>query len=112
MEKQFRYDFQTAVVETDKGLVHGYEYDGMSIFKGIPYARSKRFHDPEPVEPWDGLREATGYGYVCPLLDEERLDSFRPTVQISPSSSITQSWFLLPRRPVSPNGWKRRYSIR
>ena len=56
MEKQFRYDFQTAVVETDKGLVHGYEYDGMSIFKGIPYARSKRFHDPEPVEPWDGLR--------------------------------------------------------
>ena len=75
MEKQFRYDFQTAVVETDKGLVHGYEYDGMSIFKGIPYARSKRFHDPEPVEPWDGLREATGYGYVCPLLDEERLDS-------------------------------------
>ena len=62
MEKQFRYDFQTAVVETDKGLVHGYEYDGMSIFKGIPYARSKRFHDPEPVEPWDGLREATGYG--------------------------------------------------
>lgn len=75
MEKQFRYDFQTAVVETDKGLVHGYEYDGMSIFKGIPYARSKRFHDPEPVEPWDGLREATGYGYVCPLLDEEGLDS-------------------------------------
>lgn len=53
MEKQFRYDFQTAVVETDKGLVHGYEYDGMSIFKGIPYARSKRFHDPEPVEPWE-----------------------------------------------------------
>ena len=35
MEKQFRYDFQTAVVETDKGLVHGYEYDGMSIFTGV-----------------------------------------------------------------------------
>ena len=72
MEKQFRYDFQTAVVKTDKGLVHGYEYDGMSIFKGIPYAKAKRFHDPEPVEPWNGLLEATGYGYVCPLMDDER----------------------------------------
>ena len=72
MEKQFRYDLQTAVVKTDKGLVHGYEYDGMSIFKGIPYAKAKRFHDPEPVEPWNGLLEATGYGYVCPLMDDER----------------------------------------
>ena len=34
MEKQFRYDFQTAVVETDKGLVHGYESltPGPSVF--------------------------------------------------------------------------------
>ena len=71
MEKQFRYDFETAVVKTDKGLVHGYEYDGIVIFKGIPYAKAKRFHDPEPADPWEGVREATGYGYVCPLLDRE-----------------------------------------
>lgn len=75
MEKQFRYDMDTAVVKTDKGLVHGYEYDGVTIFKGIPYAKAKRFHDPEPVDPWNGLFEATGYGYVCPIMDEEHLDS-------------------------------------
>ncbi len=46
MENSFDMIFKTAVVETDKGLVHGYEYDGMSIFKGIPYARSKRFQRP------------------------------------------------------------------
>ena len=35
MEKAFRYDGQTAVVQTDKGLVHGYGYDGVVVFKGI-----------------------------------------------------------------------------
>lgn len=72
MEKQFRYDKNTAVAATDKGLIHGYEYDGMTIFKGIPYATARRFHDPEPVKPWEGILETTGYGYICPLLDPER----------------------------------------
>ncbi len=75
MEKQFRYDAQTAVIKTTKGLIHGYEYDGMSIFKGIPYAKAKRFHDPEPMEPWEGVLETTGYSYVCPLMDPETPDS-------------------------------------
>ena len=75
MEKFFRYDDKTAVVRTDKGLIHGYQYDGVTIFKGIPYARARRFHDPEPAEPWEGVREATGYGYVCPLLEDDPLDS-------------------------------------
>ena len=38
-------------------------------FKGIPYAKARRFHAPEPVERWDGIFEATSYGYVCPLLE-------------------------------------------
>lgn len=74
MEKAFRYDFETAIVKTDKGLVHGYEYDGMTIFKGIPYAQAKRFHDPEPVEPWEGILETCTYSYVCPLMDPDRPD--------------------------------------
>ena len=75
MEKSFRYDKDTAVVQTKQGAVHGYEYDGVTVFKGIPYAKAKRFHAPEPADPWEGVREATGYGYVCPLLDPERPDS-------------------------------------
>ena len=47
MEKSFRYDKDTAVVQTKQGAVHGYEYDGVTVFKGIPYAKAKRFHAPE-----------------------------------------------------------------
>ena len=70
MEKKFAYDKETAVVETSKGKVRGYMYDDMYIFKGIPYAKAKRFHAPEPVEPWEDVFQAISYGYVCPLLDQ------------------------------------------
>ncbi len=73
MEKKFRYDMQTGVVKTDKGLVHGYEYDGVVVFKGIPYARARRFHEPEPMEPWEGILETVGAGYICPNMEGEML---------------------------------------
>lgn len=73
MEKAFRYDGQTAVVQTDKGLVHGYEYDGVVVFKGIPYAKARRFHDPEPADPWEGLLETVGAGCICPHMEREML---------------------------------------
>lgn len=69
MEKKFIYNEHTAVVDTEKGKVRGYFYDDMYIFKGIPYAKAKRFHAPEPVEPWEGVFQAISYGCVCPLLD-------------------------------------------
>lgn len=69
MERKFVYDEGTALVETGSGMVRGYFYDDAYIFKGIPYAKARRFHAPEPVEPWKGVLQATSYGYVCPLLD-------------------------------------------
>lgn len=69
MEKRFVYDEDTAIVETGNGKVRGYFYDDMYLFKGIPYAKAKRFHAPEPLEPWEDVFQATSYGYVCPLLD-------------------------------------------
>ena len=59
----------SVVVETNKGKVRGYAYNGVSVFKGIPYAKAKRFHAPEPLEAWEGELDATSFGYVCPLLD-------------------------------------------
>ena len=58
-----------AEVLTMKGKVRGYEYDGISIFKGIPYAKAKRFHAPSEVEPWKGVLDASSYGNVCPLME-------------------------------------------
>ena len=69
MTHSFTYNPQTAIVETDKGKVRGYVYDDIHIFKGIPYAKAKRFHAPEPMEAWDDVLDATSYGYVCPLLE-------------------------------------------
>ena len=72
MKHTFKCDGSTAVVRTEKGLVRGYEYDGLTIFKGIPYAKARRFHRPEPCEAWDGSLDCTSYGFVCPLLATER----------------------------------------
>lgn len=69
MDHLFICDEKTAVVETDKGRVKGYVYDGITIFKGIPYAKAERFHSPQPTEVWEGVLDATNYGFVCPLLD-------------------------------------------
>ena len=70
MEKKFIFDDKTAIVETEKGKVRGYFYDDMYIFKGIPYAKAKRFHAPEPADAWDDVMTTINYGHVCPLLDE------------------------------------------
>lgn len=69
MAHDFRHDPHTAVAETAQGRVRGFFYDGVSIFKGIPYARAERFHAPCPIEPWEGELDATSFGYACPLLD-------------------------------------------
>ncbi|MDE6319663.1 MAG: carboxylesterase family protein, partial [Lachnospiraceae bacterium] len=69
MEKKFVYDEDTAIVETENGKVRSYFFDDMYIFKGIPYAKAKRFHAPEKVERWEGVLQTASYGYVCPLME-------------------------------------------
>ena len=64
MVHYFACDPNTAVADTKQGKVRGYVYDGITIFKGIPYAKAKRFHAPEAIEPWEGVLETVNYGYV------------------------------------------------
>ena len=71
MEK-FLCESDWPVVNTDKGKVRGYYYDGNFIFKGIPYAKADRFKQPVEADAWDGIRDATNYGYVSPLLHYEK----------------------------------------
>lgn len=71
MQHRFAYDAATALVKTTGGTVRGYVWDDLTIFKGIPYAKARRFHRPEKVS-WEGTRDCTSYGFVCPLLSPDR----------------------------------------
>ena len=72
MKQTFQWDSGTALVNTSGGPVRGYRQNGLSIFKGIPYAKARRFHAPEPVEKRENVFDAASYGFVCPLLTNER----------------------------------------
>lgn len=54
------------IIRTRQGAVRGTKAAGVAVFKGIPYAAppfgAYRFRPPQPVEPWDGVRDALTYG--------------------------------------------------
>ena len=60
------------VVETKAGKLRGFQLDGTYAFHGVKYADAKRFHQPTPVEPWEGIKNALAYGYVCPMLQQDQ----------------------------------------
>ena len=50
-------------VRVAAGILRGERGSGVVVFRGIPFAEPPaRFAAPEPVEPWDGTRDATSYG--------------------------------------------------
>ncbi|MDQ6660592.1 MAG: carboxylesterase family protein, partial [Chloroflexota bacterium] len=57
-------------VRTQQGMVRGSTVEGVATFKGIPYAAPpfgpNRFQPPQPVDPWEGVREAFNYGATVP----------------------------------------------
>ena len=58
-------------VRTDAGIVEGFRADDSSVrvFRGIPFAAppvgERRWQPPQPVEPWEGIRDATRFGARC-----------------------------------------------
>ncbi len=53
-------------VKTKYGLIRGLRGDGLSTFKGVPYAGpvsgANRFKAPPPLQPWTGVRDAIQLG--------------------------------------------------
>lgn len=57
------------VVRAAAGPVEGVRQDGLSVFKGIPYAQppvgENRWRPPLPLEPWRETRRAADFGPAC-----------------------------------------------
>jgi len=69
-----------AVVQTNSGKVRGYVHNGIYTYKGIPYAKAKRFEAPQKIAPWEGVRSSMTYGPVSPLMT--------PTTQVADESEF------------------------
>ncbi len=67
-----------AVVETIQGKLRGTQDDGLSVFRGVPFAAPPvgdlRFRAPQPHPAWEGVREATEFGAIAIQQPNEALD--------------------------------------
>ncbi|BDZ50284.1 hypothetical protein GCM10025867_25250 [Frondihabitans sucicola] len=81
------------IVDVTGGTVRGFRTGseaagsgGIRAWRGIPYAApptgDRRFRAPAPVEPWDGIRNATDFGPIAP-------QTIRRRAQIGPSLTTT-----------------------
>lgn len=58
------------IITTSAGLLQGQRTGALTVFRGVPYAAApvndRRFAEPAPVVPWDGVRQATVAGPNAP----------------------------------------------
>ena len=75
------------VVTIDSGVLEGARFGAASnevMFLGIPFAApptgERRWKPPQPVEKWNGVRQATAYGAACPEPANPQQDLFTKEV--------------------------------
>ncbi len=64
---------RSTTVKTDKGWVRGFKYNGIYHFYGLDYAFANRYEIPRECDAWEGVKEATCFGYICPPGQPNRL---------------------------------------
>lgn len=57
------------VVSIRNGAVRGVQLGEVLHFRNIPYAQAQRFEPPQPVQAWQGVRDGTQHGPICPQLE-------------------------------------------
>jgi Carboxylesterase type B len=60
----------SAAVKVEQGLVEGKVEDGLTVYRGIPFAAppvgNLRWRAPQPAAKWSGVRHADKYAPYCP----------------------------------------------
>ncbi|KAM7315075.1 putative acetylcholinesterase [Ixodes scapularis] len=92
------------VVSTGTGSVQGvrrtvFSFLRVQSFRGIPYAKAPvgelRFQKPVPVEPWEGVLDATQTPPTCmqtTTVDAENLIGFPYDIQVTSGTSSGQTF--------------------
>lgn len=77
------------------GRIAGTVVDGVSEFKGIPFAAppigALRWKAPQPVKPWSGIRQTTAFGPAC-LQDPTLANRMAPGVPLSEDCLYLDVW--------------------
>lgn len=66
LTKQVMCNYDGPIAHTPLGDLRGVMVEDGYIFRGIKYCNARRFHQPEPIQPWAGVKDAIKYGYACP----------------------------------------------
>ena len=56
---------KNTTVRIPKGALRGYRKDNVYHFCGIDYGKAERWQIAREIEPWEGVKEATNYGFTC-----------------------------------------------
>lgn len=66
MAREYVCNRDYPVVDTRYGKLRGFLLDGIFHFYGVQYAKAKRWQMPEEIDAWEGVKEATSFGAICP----------------------------------------------
>ncbi len=70
------------VANTVGGQVRGFVDDGINVFRGIPFAGdvsgNGRWRPPGPAPKWEGVRDGTRHGPICPQSTQKRNGAVAP----------------------------------
>lgn len=83
-------------LRTDQGLIDGTVQDGVSVFRGVPFAAAPvgalRWRAPQPPAAWKGVRPATEFAPACPQVQSGNAAMGFPTLPTSEDCLYLNIW--------------------
>jgi para-nitrobenzyl esterase len=99
---------------TAQGSVRGVVENGTVAFKGIPYAQPPvgelRWRKPRAAQPWEGVRDGTQFGAVCPQLSGDAVIGDEDCLTLNVWRPLKSSTEPLPVMVFFPGGGNHSYS--